>query len=290
MCRMLVPATLPGALARAPAVAPRAAVACQAGLPISLPTFLYAAIVAVSANDLRSQVPALLSGEPVLGSAAINVGLGGYAVYNLAKMFGVGKTDFYDTLRSEDEAVGSLAAQAAAWAQAGEVPTRSGMYEVASFAGGCFWGTELHFQRIPGVVSTCVGYTQGATAKPNYAECCSGATGHTEGLMLTFDPEVVTYDALCDKLLSTVDSTALNRVGNDMGTQYRHGIYPNSDAQAAAAKRAIEREQAKQPRPVVTEVERAAVFWPAEVYHQRYLQKGGQSAEKNAPQAVRCYG
>jgi len=79
-------------------------------------------------------------------------------------------------------------------------------------------------------------------------------------------------------------------VGNDIGTQYRHGIYPHTDAQATAAAAAIEREQAKRKGNVVTEVQRATVFWPAEKYHQRYLQKGGQSAAKDAKEAVRCYG
>ena len=87
------------------------------------------------------------------------------------------------------------------------------------------------------------------------------------------------------------DATALNRVGNDRGTQYRHGIYYHSEAQEAAGRAALARVQAKVgSTPVVTELKAAAVFWPAENYHQRYLQKGGQSAEKNAKQAVRCYG
>lgn len=171
-------------------------------------------------------------------------------------------------------------------------------YEVATFAGGCFWGTELHFQRLPGVIATCVGYTQGRTEKPSYGQVCSGTTGHTEGLQLLYDPAAVSYGELCDKLLSTVDSTAWNRVGNDIGTQYRHGIYPHTEAQAEAAAAALDREQALKDaipgaagmRKVVTELKSATVFWPAEKYHQRYLQKGGQSAAKGATVEVRCYG
>ena len=119
----------------------------------------------------------------------------------------------------------SLAADAGAWALKGSVPTMSndGKYEVATFAGGCFWGTELHFQRMPGVVATCVGYTQGAVLQPNYQQVCSGSTGHTEGIQLIFDSNECSYQQLCEKLLSTLDPTALNRVGNDRGTQYRHG-------------------------------------------------------------------
>ena len=129
-------------------------------------------------------------------------------------------------------------------------------------------------------------------------QVCSGTTGHTEGLQLLYDPNVVSYALLCDKLIDTVDSTALNRVGNDIGTQYRHGIYPHTDAQAEEATLALEREQERKNkipgaagmRKVVTEVKRATVFWPAEKRHQRYLQKGGQSAAKDATQDVRCYG
>merc|ERR1711937_836777 len=98
---------------------------------------------------------------------------------------------------------------------------------------------------------------------------CSGTTGHTEGIQILYDPGVISYDVLCDKLLATVDSTALNRVRGDRGTQYRHGIYPHTEAQAAAAAAAIEREQSKQgTNKVVTEVKSASIFWPAEKYHQ----------------------
>ena len=149
----------------------------------------------------------------------------------------------------------------------------------------------MHFQRIPGVVATCVGYTQGAVERPTYAQVCAGTTGHTEGIQLVYDAQVVEYEALCDKLLSTVDPTALNRVGNDVGTQYRHGIYFHTAQQAAAAERAIARAQAGLGgRRVVTELKPAAVFYPAERYHQRYLQKGGQDASKGAVERVRCYG
>jgi len=230
----------------------------------------------------------------------------------------------YDALAREEK---SFAGEAAEYALAGAVPTTSKAgYEVATFAGGCFWGTELHFQRLPGVLSTCVGYTQGDVERPTYGEVCTGGTKHTEGIQLCFDPAVCSYEALCQKLLSTVDSTALNRVGNDRGTQYRHGLYPHSDAQAAVARRCLDAEQVKVGRPVVTELRRAAVFCPAEAYHhaprslpvplplsrrdwqayslqfsrvcpsisvagaERYLEKGGQSAAKDATERVRCYG
>lgn len=272
------------------------------------------------ANRLTTGLPGLFGPNPNFLGTALDVVFVGYGVNELLKQAGVGKTDYYADLEGAE--VASFAREAGEFALRGDVPTRSGdgRYEVATFAGGCFWGTvraplagthpatpapatdgppaspvarqELHFQRMPGVVATCVGYTQGAVERPSYAQVCSGTTGHTEGLQLTFDPSIVTYEALCDKLLAVLgpDATALNRVGNDRGTQYRHGIYPHTDAQAEAAARAIARCQAGLAAEVVTEVKPAKVFWPAEGYHQRYLQKGGQSAEKACEVPVRCYG
>ena len=200
------------------------------------------------------------------------------------------KTDYYGEL--DDSSVKSLARDAGEWALSGTVPTKSkdGRYEVATFAGGCFWGTELHFQRLPGVIETCVGYTQGDLLKPSYAQVCSGMTGHTEGLQITFDPSEISYDALCDKLLSTVDSSALNRVGNDRGTQYRHGLYFHTPEQQAAATRAIEREQKMQGnRQVVTEVKAARVFGRRRTTTNAFCRRA-DSAAKGEKVAVRCYG
>uniref|UniRef100_A0A7S3AQE3 peptide-methionine (S)-S-oxide reductase n=1 Tax=Haptolina ericina TaxID=156174 RepID=A0A7S3AQE3_9EUKA len=192
----------------------------------------------------------------------------------------------------------SLGKEAGEWALKGLVPSASSDgFEVATFAGGCFWGTELHFQRLPGVIVTCVGYTQGKDDMPTYQEVCTGRSGHTEGIMLLFDPSQCTYESLCEKLLSTVDPSLLNQVGGDYGTQYRHGIYPHSASQMAVARRCIDRVQAKLPsnKRVHTEVVEAKVFWPAEEYHQQYLMKGGrfgtpQSVIKGCNDPVRCYG
>lgn len=113
---------------------------------------------------------------------------------------------------------------------------------------------------------------------------------------MIFDPTVATYRSLCDVLLATLDPTALNRVGSDAGTQYRHGLYFHSETQRAAAEEAIAEAQRRAGRrAVVTELAPAQVFWPAEEYHQQYLQKGGrfkspQSAEKGCADPVRCYG
>ena len=172
------------------------------------------------------------------------------------------------------------------------MPLRSadGRYEVATFAGGCFWGTELHFQRLPGVVATCVGYTQGNTASPSYEQVCSGTTAHTEGIQLLYDPAVVTYEGLCKKLLSTIDATLRNQVGNDRGTQYRHGIYYHSPEQQAVAEASLQALEADDTPSIATEIKEAGKFWDAEEYHMQYLQKGGQDARKAATETIRCYG
>ena len=163
----------------------------------------------------------------------------------------------------------------------------------ATFGGGCFWGIELAYQRLPGVLATKVGYANGQTDDPSYEQVCSGTTGHTEAVQVTYDPDVVSFSDLCDLLWDRLGENrfALNQVGNDRGTQYRHGIYFHSDDAAAVAKASFEREQAKHPgRPIVTEVLPLTVFYDAEEYHQQYLQKGGQSAKKQATETIRCYG
>ena len=122
-----------------------------------------------------------------------------YTLYQFGQFLGVGKTDYYASLEGLE--LRSLSSQAGEWALAGIVPTSlrvpdadaTATYEVATFAGGCFWGTELHFQRMPGVLATCVGYTQGRMEKPSYGQVCSGTTGHTEGIQMLYDPAVVSY-------------------------------------------------------------------------------------------------
>ena len=125
----------------------------------------------------------------------------------------------YSALRGLPKSFGKEAGE---HALKGVVPAKSkDGWCIATFGGGCFWGTELHFQRIPGVVSTCVGYTQGKLEKPTYREVCGGRTGHTEATMVLFDPKKVTYSELVEVLLKTIDPTLKDQVGNDYGTQYR---------------------------------------------------------------------
>ena len=164
-----------------------------------------------------------------------------------------------------------------------------------TFGGGCFWGVELAFQRLPGVVATSVGYAQGSKLDPTYEDVCSGTTGHTEAVKVLYDPKLVDLETILDLFWDRLGENrfALNQVGNDRGTQYRHGIYlpENDDAAKKIAEASFEEQQAKHvDRPIATELEALTVFYDAEDYHQQYLQKGGQSAKKEATDTIRCYG
>jgi peptide-methionine (S)-S-oxide reductase len=159
---------------------------------------------------------------------------------------------------------------------------------------GCFWGAELAFQRVKGVVSTRVGYTQGSKQSPKYREVCSGQTGHTEAVAIDYDPAVVSYETLLDLFWARLGGNALtlNQVGNDRGTQYRSGVYYLNDGQRAAAEAAAKRVSEELGQEVVVELKAAEgrPFFLAEDYHQRYLEKGGQSAAVGDSTPIRCYG
>ncbi len=147
--------------------------------------------------------------------------------------------------------------------------------EQATFAAGCFWGVEAEFRQIPGVRATTVGYTGGAADEPTYEQVCRHTTGHSEAVLVEFDPEQVSYDDLLGAFWHLHDPTQLNRQGPDVGDQYRSAIFFHSPEQEIAAKEAKEAAQASFSRPIVTEITAAAKFWPAEDYHQRYLEKRG---------------
>ena len=147
--------------------------------------------------------------------------------------------------------------------------------ETATFAAGCFWGVEMAFRRVPGVTSARVGYTGGTVEDPGYERVCSGQTGHAEAVEVTFDPSRIGYDDLLEVFWAVHDPTQLDRQGFDVGTQYRSAIFPHGPEQEAAARASKERLQAA-GRPgaqVVTRIEPAGRFYPAEDYHQRYLEK-----------------
>ena len=155
-------------------------------------------------------------------------------------------------------------------------PFPEGM-ETAVFALGCFWGAERAFWQTEGVYSTAVGYTAGYTANPTYEEVCSGRTGHTEAVLVVFDPQVITYDALCKVFWEKHNPTQGMRQGNDVGTQYRSGIYWNRDEQRAAAEqsRAMYQQVLNDSGygEITTEIAEAGPFFYAEEYHQQYLGK-----------------
>lgn len=145
--------------------------------------------------------------------------------------------------------------------------------EIATLAGGCFWGVEQLVRNMAGVVDTTVGYTGGTTENPTYEEVKTGRTGHAESLEIKFDPDRISYEDILDYFFRLHDPTTLNRQQNDVGTQYRSAIFYHDETQREAAQRAIERAQKKWPKPIVTEVVAASRFWPAEDNHQDYLQR-----------------
>jgi len=145
----------------------------------------------------------------------------------------------------------------------------------ATFGAGCFWGVEAAFMQVPGVIVTQVGYMGGWKDHPSYEEVCSGSTGHAEVVQVAYDAERVAYDDLLRLFWECHDPTQLNRQGPDVGTNYRSVIFFHSPAQEAAAHASLAREQTRPryPRPIVTTIEAAGTFWPAEEYHQHYLAK-----------------
>ena len=152
-----------------------------------------------------------------------------------------------------------------------------GGLEEAVFAMGCFWGVERIFWQIPGVWSTAVGYVAGSTPNPTYQEVCSGRTGHTEAVLVVYDPKVTSYEALLKLFWENHDPTQGMRQGNDVGTQYRSAIYTTSDAQLAAAEASrdvyAKALSARGFGAITTEIRPASEFYFAEAYHQEYLAK-----------------
>jgi len=154
------------------------------------------------------------------------------------------------------------------------------MSEIATFAAGCFWGIEVTFGKIPGVLETAVGYSNGHTENPTYKDVCTDETGHAEVVQVTFDPAKVSYAQLLDAFWTMHDPTQVNRQGPDFGTQYRTAIFTHSAEQEAIAKkaRAAVDSSGKFKRPIATEIAPAGTFYKAEDYHQKYLEKRGASS------------
>jgi peptide methionine sulfoxide reductase msrA/msrB len=154
-------------------------------------------------------------------------------------------------------------------------PAPAAKTETATLAGGCFWGMEELIRKLPGVTKTVVGYTGGTVPNATYEDVHAGDSGHAESVEVTFDPTKLSYEDLLGWYFRMHDPTHLNQQGNDIGSQYRSAIFYHSEEQRRVAERVKDRvnKSGKWPRPVVTEIVPAKTFYPAEEYHQDYLQK-----------------
>ena len=149
--------------------------------------------------------------------------------------------------------------------------------QLATFGAGCFWGVEELFRVTPGVISTVVGYSGGTAKNPTYEAVCTDLTGHAEVVQVTFDPSIVSYEKLLAIFFDNHNPTTRDQQGPDFGSQYRSVIFVHSPEQrslAEVAKKSLET-SGKWRHPIVTQIEDAQVFYPAEEYHQQYLQKRG---------------
>lgn len=140
-------------------------------------------------------------------------------------------------------------------------------------AGGCFWGTEKYISLIPGVISTEAGYANGETQNPTYEQVCTKNTGFAETVYVQYDPTIVSLDFLLKLFYQTIDPTALNRQGNDIGSQYRSGIYYTSEEDLDIIQKSIVILQKSWAEPIVIEIKPLENYYPAEEYHQKYLDK-----------------
>ena len=140
-------------------------------------------------------------------------------------------------------------------------------------AGGCFWGVEEYYRRLKGVGATSVGYAQGLLENPSYQDVCSGKTMHAEVAEIEYDPSVLPLTKVLEHLFRIIDPTSLNKQGNDVGTQYRVGVYPVEVEDMNVIKAYVAERQKEYNKPLVLEVEYLRDFYDAETYHQKYLVK-----------------
>lgn len=143
--------------------------------------------------------------------------------------------------------------------------------ETITLGGGCFWCTEAVYEQVQGVLGVESGYCNGHVVQPNYEQVCSGHTGHVEVVRVRFDPAQISLRAVLEIFFNIHDPTTLNRQGNDVGTQYRSGIYLHNPAQEAVAREVLAEAQEAHGGKVVTELQTEANYWPAEAYHQHYF-------------------
>lgn len=154
-------------------------------------------------------------------------------------------------------------------------PDKNTQYDIAIFAGGCFWCMVSPFDKLPGIIKVVSGYTGGHLANPTYEQVCSGQTGHTEAVEITFDPAVISYEELVNVYWQVTDPTDAMGQFQDRGSQYQPVIYFNSPKQKAIAEKSKEELQnsGKFDQPIVTRIEQAKPFYPAEEYHQDFYKK-----------------
>ncbi len=145
--------------------------------------------------------------------------------------------------------------------------------EKATFGAGCFWGVEDSFQKIKGVVSTRVGYMGGTIKNPTYKDVCTDKTGHIEVVQMTYAPSIISYEKLLEIFWSIHDPTQLDRQGPDIGTQYRSVIFYHTEEQKKIAEKSKQKQSKIIKKEIVTEITPAKEFYPAEEYHQKYLEK-----------------
>ncbi len=164
--------------------------------------------------------------------------------------------------------------------------------EIATVAAGCFWCVEAVFQDLKGVQKVQSGYSNGQIDNPTYKQVCTGTTGHAEVLQITYDANIITYEELLEVLWYTHNPTTLNRQGNDVGTQYRSGIYYHNDEQKQIAEASKKEHQLLFKDPIVTEIEAANTFYPAEDYHNNYFKLHGHEpycSAVAAPKVKKAY-
>jgi methionine-S-sulfoxide reductase len=149
--------------------------------------------------------------------------------------------------------------------------------EIAILSAGCFWGVQFYFDQVPGVIETEVGYIGGTVDDPSYEQVSSHTTGHAEATKITYDPQKVSYQTLLKHFFRIHDPTQLNRQGPDIGDQYRSSIFYLNEGQKQQAQKMLDMlsNSKKYDKPIVTRLEKATKFWPAEVYHQKYTQRTG---------------
>jgi peptide methionine sulfoxide reductase msrA/msrB len=148
--------------------------------------------------------------------------------------------------------------------------------ETTIFAAGCFWGVQFYFDEVPGVLETEAGYIGGHKDNPTYEQVCMHTTGHPEAVKIVYDPDKISYETLLKHFFRMHDPTQLNRQGPDVGDSYRSAIFYLDDAQKAAGQKTIyELNKTQFKGKIVTTLEKAGTFWPAEDYHQKYSQRTG---------------